>query len=144
MQIKLRIGTLFSASTKKSQITPLIHMKGLLLLFTILFCSFCTVNANDPVVSSEQTSAHGPQNIRELITFDRLPELVKDAHFGNEKKMEGLAIVEIYVVSIEEATDMQEEESTYEIIAIDEQGMNVVFTYDAYGNLQDIESDRMS
>lgn len=119
-------------------------MKGLLLLLTITFCSFCTVNAHDPVASSITTTTSEPHYTRALITFERLPELVKDAHFGNEKKMEGLAIVEVYVVSTESTVVDAEEEATYEIIAVDDQGMNVVFTYDAYGNLQDIESDRMS
>ena len=123
-------------------------MKGLLLLLTITFCSFCTVNAHDPVASSTTTTTNEPHYTRALITFERLPEPVKDAHFGNEKKMEGLAIVEVYVVSTEAAvvkdSDSEETEATYEIIAIDDQGMNVVFTYDAYGNLKDIESDRMS
>lgn len=123
-------------------------MKGLLLLLTITFCSFCTVNAHDPVVSSTTTTADEPQYTRALITFERLPEPVKDAHFGNEKEMEGLAIVEVYVVSTEESvsedSSSEESEATYEIITINDQGMNVVFTYDAYGNLQDIESDRMS
>ena len=125
-------------------------MKGLLLLLIIVFCSFCTVNAHDPAVISSTTVADEPHYTRALITFERLPEPVKDAHFGNEKKMEGLAVVEVYVVSNESAvvededSDVEEVEATYEIIAIDDQGMNVVFTYDAYGNLQDIESDRMS